>query len=97
VLHAQTIVHDGVLNAGTHLISRPYMIEDLAAKVRAILDGCCIADRGRRRWAAVNLCWVAIANSVSVRRTKRRRKRHSSTGATKEGMEAASHCRVSYS
>lgn len=32
------IVHNGVLDAGTHLISKPYTIEDLAKKVRALLD-----------------------------------------------------------
>ncbi len=32
------IVHNGVLDAGTHLISKPYAIQDLADKVRAILD-----------------------------------------------------------
>jgi PAS domain S-box-containing protein len=32
------IVHNGVLDAGTHLISKPFSIEDLAAKVRALLD-----------------------------------------------------------
>ena len=33
------IVHNGVLDAGTHLISKPYTIEELAAKVRTMLDG----------------------------------------------------------
>ena len=33
------IVHNGVLDAGTHLISKPYTINDLAEKVRALLDG----------------------------------------------------------
>ncbi len=32
------IVHNGVLDAGTHLISKPYAIQDLAEKVRAVLD-----------------------------------------------------------
>jgi CheY-like chemotaxis protein len=32
------IVHNGVLDAGTHLISKPFTIDDLAAKVRALLD-----------------------------------------------------------
>lgn len=33
------IVHNGVLDAGTHLISKPFTIDDLAAKVRTLLDG----------------------------------------------------------
>ena len=33
------IVHNGVLDPGTHLISKPFNIEDLAAKVRSLLDG----------------------------------------------------------
>jgi CheY-like chemotaxis protein len=32
------IVHNGVLDAGTHLISKPYNIDDLAAKIRGLLD-----------------------------------------------------------
>ena len=32
------IVHNGVLDPGTHLISKPFNIEDLAAKVRNLLD-----------------------------------------------------------
>lgn len=32
------IVHNGVLDPGTHLISKPYTIEDLANKVRTLLD-----------------------------------------------------------
>jgi CheY-like chemotaxis protein len=32
------IVHNGVLDAGKHLLSKPFNIEDLAAKVRALLD-----------------------------------------------------------
>jgi CheY-like chemotaxis protein len=33
------IVHNGVLDPGTHLLSKPFNIEDLAAKVRSLLDG----------------------------------------------------------
>jgi CheY-like chemotaxis protein len=33
------IVHNGVLDAGTQLLSKPFSIDDLAAKVRSILDG----------------------------------------------------------
>jgi CheY-like chemotaxis protein len=33
------IVHNGVLDTGTHLLPKPFTIDDLAAKVRAILDG----------------------------------------------------------
>jgi PAS domain S-box-containing protein len=33
------IVHNGVLDAGTHLLPKPFSIDDLAAKVRSILDG----------------------------------------------------------
>jgi DNA-binding response OmpR family regulator len=32
------IVHNGVLDAGTHLISKPFAIEELAAKIPALLD-----------------------------------------------------------
>jgi len=32
------IVHNGMLDAGKHLISKPFDIEDLAAKVRGLLD-----------------------------------------------------------
>jgi hypothetical protein len=32
------IVHNGTLDAGTHLLSKPYSVEDLAQKVRLILD-----------------------------------------------------------
>ncbi|MEY9361203.1 PAS domain S-box-containing protein [Bradyrhizobium yuanmingense] len=32
------IVHNGVLDAGKHLLSKPFAIEDLAAKVRSLLD-----------------------------------------------------------
>ena len=32
------IVHNGMLDAGTHLLSKPFNIEDLAAKVRSLLD-----------------------------------------------------------
>ncbi|WP_461319715.1 response regulator [Bradyrhizobium barranii] len=32
------IVHNGMLDAGRHLISKPFNIEDLAAKVRGLLD-----------------------------------------------------------
>jgi CheY-like chemotaxis protein len=33
------IVHNGVLDAGTHLLSKPFNIEELATKVRTLLDG----------------------------------------------------------
>jgi PAS domain S-box-containing protein len=33
------IVHNGILDPGTHLLSKPFNIEDLAAKVRSLLDG----------------------------------------------------------
>jgi CheY-like chemotaxis protein len=33
------IVHNGVLEAGTNLLAKPFNIDDLAAKVRSILDG----------------------------------------------------------
>jgi CheY-like chemotaxis protein len=32
------IVHNGVLDAGTHLLPKPFNIDDLAAKVRSLLD-----------------------------------------------------------
>jgi signal transduction histidine kinase len=32
------IVHNGVLDAGTHLLPKPFSIDDLAAKVRSLLD-----------------------------------------------------------
>jgi len=33
------IVHNGVLDAGTHLLPKPFAVNELAAKVRFILDG----------------------------------------------------------
>ena len=33
------IVHNGVLDADTQLLSKPFTIDDLAFKVRTILDG----------------------------------------------------------
>jgi PAS domain S-box-containing protein len=33
------IVHNGVLDSGTQLLPKPFTVDDLAAKVRAILDG----------------------------------------------------------
>ena len=33
------IVHNGVLDIGTHLLSKPFNIEELATKVRTLLDG----------------------------------------------------------
>lgn len=33
------IVHNGVLDSGTQLLTKPFTIDDLAAKVRSILDG----------------------------------------------------------
>jgi signal transduction histidine kinase/CheY-like chemotaxis protein len=32
------IVHDGILDAGTNLLTKPFTVEELASKVRAILD-----------------------------------------------------------
>ncbi|HEY9239970.1 MAG TPA: ATP-binding protein, partial [Burkholderiaceae bacterium] len=32
------VVHNGVLDAGVHLIGKPFTIEELAARVRAVLD-----------------------------------------------------------
>ena len=32
------IVHNGMLDPGTNLLTKPFSIEDLAAKVRKILD-----------------------------------------------------------
>jgi len=32
------IVHNGMLDHGTHLISKPFTVEELAGKVRAVLD-----------------------------------------------------------
>jgi DNA-binding response OmpR family regulator len=32
------VVHNGVLDAGVDLIGKPYTIEELAAKVRMVLD-----------------------------------------------------------
>ncbi|ULK98221.1 GAF domain-containing protein [Bradyrhizobium sp. I71] len=34
------IVHNGMLDAGKHLLSKPFAIEDLAAKIRSLLDEC---------------------------------------------------------
>jgi PAS domain S-box-containing protein len=33
------VVHNGVLDAGVELIGKPFTIEELAAKIRAVLDG----------------------------------------------------------
>ena len=33
------IVHNGVLDSGTHLLPKPFSIDDLASKMRSILDG----------------------------------------------------------
>ena len=33
------IVHNGVLDSGTQLLPKPFSIDDLASKVRSILDG----------------------------------------------------------
>jgi CheY-like chemotaxis protein len=33
------VVHNGVLDPGTHFLAKPFSIEELAAKVRAVLDG----------------------------------------------------------
>ena len=35
---ANAVVHGGVLDAGVHLISKPFTLDQLAAKVRAVLD-----------------------------------------------------------
>jgi DNA-binding NtrC family response regulator len=32
------VVHGGVLDAGVHLLSKPFTLDQLAAKVRAVLD-----------------------------------------------------------
>jgi CheY-like chemotaxis protein len=32
------VVHNGVVDAGVHLIGKPFTIEQLAAKVREVLD-----------------------------------------------------------
>jgi CheY-like chemotaxis protein len=32
------IVHNGMLDPGKHLLSKPFNVEDLAAKVRSLLD-----------------------------------------------------------
>ena len=34
----KAIVHNGILDPGTHLLSKPFNIEDLASKVRNLLD-----------------------------------------------------------
>ena len=36
---ANAVVHGGVLDPGVHLISKPFTLDRLAAKVRAVLDG----------------------------------------------------------
>jgi CheY-like chemotaxis protein len=35
---ANAVVHGGVLDAGVHLISKPFTLDQLAAKVRSVLD-----------------------------------------------------------
>jgi CheY-like chemotaxis protein len=35
---ANAVVHGGVLDQGVHLISKPFTLEQLAAKLRAVLD-----------------------------------------------------------
>ena len=35
---ANIIVHQGVLDQGVHFIQKPFSVDDLAAKVRAVLD-----------------------------------------------------------
>jgi DNA-binding response OmpR family regulator len=35
---ANAVVHGGVLDAGVHLISKPFTLDQLATKVRAVLD-----------------------------------------------------------
>jgi CheY-like chemotaxis protein len=32
------IVHNGILDRGTHLLSKPFSIDELATKVRQVLD-----------------------------------------------------------
>ena len=32
------IVHNGILDAGTNLLTKPFSIEELASKVRSLLD-----------------------------------------------------------
>ena len=36
---ASIIVNQGVLDQGVHFIQKPFSVEDLAAKVREVLDG----------------------------------------------------------
>ena len=38
------VVHNGVLDAGVELIGKPFTMGELAAKVRAVLDGPVQAD-----------------------------------------------------
>jgi CheY-like chemotaxis protein len=33
------VVHNGILNAGTHLLQKPFSLEQLAEKVRRVIDG----------------------------------------------------------
>jgi DNA-binding NarL/FixJ family response regulator len=33
------IVHGGMLDPGVHLIGKPYSLDELAARVRSVLDG----------------------------------------------------------
>jgi CheY-like chemotaxis protein len=33
------IMHDGVLDAGTHFLQKPFTVEQLAGKVREVLEG----------------------------------------------------------
>jgi CheY-like chemotaxis protein len=45
------IIHNGVLDAGVHLIGKPFTVEDLASKLRAVLGrrGTQAASGGGRR------------------------------------------------
>jgi hypothetical protein len=33
-----TVVHDGVVDPGTHLLTKPFTVDQLAAKLRELFD-----------------------------------------------------------